>query len=96
VFGLLSNVKHGFTTARKLSQIEDLHFHDLRHTGTTRMIQAGLPPMEVMKITGHKQMTTFLRYLNADHQTARRAAEALDTLYAPKLQESGTINEYLS
>ncbi|MDX2040500.1 MAG: site-specific integrase [Acidobacteriota bacterium] len=91
VFGIKNHVKTSFTTARSLAGIEDLHFHDLRHTATTRMIQAGMPPMEVMKITGHKQMTTFLRYLNSDHQTARRAAEALDVLYAPKLAtESAT------
>jgi hypothetical protein len=45
------------------------------------MIQSGMEPMEVMKITGHRQMSTFLRYLNVDHRTARRAAEALNNFY---------------
>ncbi len=96
VFGLVSNVKHGFTTACRLAQIEDLHFHDLRHSGTTRMIPAGMPPMEVMKITGHKQMTTFLRYMNADNQTARRAAEALDNLYAPCLEDVPAVSAFVN
>ena len=96
VFGLTSNVKRSFATAIQLAKISDLHFHDLRHSGTTRMIQAGMPPMEVMKITGHKQMNTFLRYLNADHQTARRAAEALDLLYAPKLVDTTTVNPHVN
>lgn len=97
VFGIKDNIKRAFTTARERAGIEDLHFHDLRHTATTRMIQAGMPPMEVMKITGHKQMTTFLRYLNTDHQTARRAAEALDNLYAPKIEDTATmLNDFIN
>ncbi|MFN0083800.1 MAG: tyrosine-type recombinase/integrase, partial [Blastocatellia bacterium] len=63
VFGLKNNIKTAFTTARRLAGLEDLHFHDLRHTATTRMIRAGMPPMEVMKITGHREISTFLRYL---------------------------------
>lgn len=81
VFGLVSGVKRSFVTACQKAGIEGLHLHDLRHTATTRMIQAGMPPLEVMKITGHKQMTTFLRYLNADNETAKRAAAALDTFH---------------
>lgn len=97
VFGIKDNIKRAFTTARERAGIDDLHFHDLRHTATTRMIQAGMPPMEVMKITGHKQMATFLRYLNTDHQTARRAAEALDNLYAPpKRDDEALANEFVN
>jgi integrase len=81
MFGLKDNFKRSFATACRLAAIENLHFHDLRHTSTTRMIQSGMEPMEVMKITGHRQMSTFLRYLNVDHRTARRAAEALNNFY---------------
>ncbi|MGH9836361.1 MAG: tyrosine-type recombinase/integrase [Blastocatellia bacterium] len=82
VFGIRNNIKRSFGTACKLAQIEDFRLHDCRHTATTRMIQAGMAPMEVMKITGHKQIDTFLRYMNTNEQTARRAAEALDVFYA--------------
>ena len=39
-----------------------------------------------MKITGHRQMTTFLRYMNTDDQTARRTAAALDVFYGEDLE----------
>lgn len=81
VFGIISGVKRSFTTACRKAGIEDLHFHDLRHSATSRMIQAGMAPMEVLKITGHKQMTTFLRYVNTDNDAARRAANALNTFH---------------
>jgi len=96
VFGVMSNIKRAFTTARRLAGLQDLHFHDLRHTATTRMIRAGMAPMEVMKITGHREIATFLRYMNTDHQTARRAAEALDSFYAPKVEEMESATEYVN
>jgi hypothetical protein len=38
------------------------------------MIASGSPHTEVMKITGHTQLKTFLRYLNITTETASRVA----------------------
>lgn len=95
VFGIKNNFKRSFGTACRLAAVEDFRLHDCRHTATTRMIQAGMAPMEVMKITGHKQIDTFLRYMNTDDQTARRTAAALDVFYAEEEQgitESEIVN----
>lgn len=48
--------------------IDDLHFHDLRHTATTNLFGKGLSIMEVKAITGHKTMQMLARYthINAD------------------------------
>src|SRR5262249_26005324 len=92
VFGIKRDIKRSFGTACRLAAIEDFHLHDCRHTATTRMIEAGMSPMEVMKITGHKQMSTFLRYMNTNDQTARRAAEALDAFYGDEPPASERVN----
>jgi integrase len=34
--------------------IDDLHFHDLRHEGTSRLFEAGFPIEQVSLVTGHK------------------------------------------
>ena len=44
-----------------MAGVRDFPFHNCRHTATTRMIAAGSPHTEVMKITGHSQLKTFLR-----------------------------------
>jgi integrase len=82
VFGISNNIKHSFCSARKAAGIEDFRFHDTRYTATTRMIAAGMPIGEVMKITGHTTPAMLWRYLNADAGTASRMAEALDQLQA--------------
>lgn len=84
VFGITNTFKNAFEATRRASGINNFRFHDCRHTAITRMISAGIPPMEVMKISGHTQMTTFARYVNPNEQSLKRAAERLDefnTLY---------------
>jgi len=78
VFGVTNTIKNSWRTAMTESAIHDFVFHDLRHTGTTRMIRAGVPASEVMKITGHTQMKTFLRYLNLTDESVLNSAAMLD------------------
>jgi integrase len=79
VFGIRSTFKNSFATACKIAGIEEFRFHDCRHTAITRMVSAGIQPMEIMKLTGHTQMTTFARYVNPNEQSLKRAAKLLDT-----------------
>lgn len=78
IFGLSSTVKNAWKSACEEARIDDLRFHDLRHTATTRMIRAGVPASEVMKITGHSQLKTFLRYLNLTSESVTASAALLD------------------
>ena len=76
VFGL-TDIKKSFSAACADAGIAGLQFHDLRHTAITRMVNAGLPPMEIMKVSGHTQWTTFARYVNPSSQTIRNIADAM-------------------
>ena len=73
-----SSLYKPFDRARAVIGHPDLRWHDLRHTATTRMVEGGLAPMIVMKLTGHSQMGTFARYVNANDDAATKGAEALD------------------
>jgi integrase len=42
--------------------ITDLHWHDLRHEGTSRLFERGLSTAEVMSITGHSTQEMVDRY----------------------------------
>lgn len=78
VFGIKDTVKTGFMAALREAGIESLRFHDLRHTAITRMIEGGMKSPAVMKISGHTQMTTFIRYVNPNTDAVRNGAEMLD------------------
>ena len=55
-------VKRGFRRAAERAGITNLHFHDLRHEGTSRLFEKGLNVMEVASITGHKTLSMLQRY----------------------------------
>lgn len=78
VFGTKS-VKKAFNSAVKLAGIDGFRFRDCRHVGTKRLLLAGLSEAEVMKITGHTQMKTFLRYVNLTPENIAAKASLLDT-----------------
>lgn len=78
VFGIVNSIKKGFAKACEIAGVEGFRLHDARHTAITRWIEQGVPPMQVMAISGHTQMQTFSRYVNADKTALRRAAEAMD------------------
>src|SRR5262249_38300798 len=85
VFGIRTDIKHSFTGACDDAGIKGLRFHDLRHTATTRMIESAMPMEQIMKITGHTPMKTFLRYVNVDDRQTKRIAAALE-MYNAKLE----------
>jgi integrase len=76
-FGITDNVRKSFNAARKAAGLLDVRFHDLRHTAATRLVQAHLQLAEVGRVLGHTQPSTTYRYVNANIETARRAADAL-------------------
>ena len=50
-------------------QIEDLHFHDLRHEGTSRLFEAGFSIEQVSLVTGHKDWKMLRRYTHLKPET---------------------------
>jgi integrase len=86
VFGIRDNVKRSFGNVRRAAKLEDVRFHDLRHTAATRLVGAHIPLSEVGRVLGHTQPATTYRYTNANVETARRASAALDAF-----NESGQV-----
>ena len=78
VFGITTSSKKGFVRVREQAGLPDLRFHDLRHTHATRLVSAHIPLSEVGRVLGHTQANTTYRYVNANVETAKRAAAALD------------------
>jgi integrase len=64
-----ASVSSAFTRAVSALEIEDLHFHDLRHDGASRLFEAGFSIEQVALITGHRDWNMLRRYtqLRAAH-----------------------------
>jgi integrase len=53
--------------------IDDLHFHDLRHEGTSRLFEAGFPIEQVSLVTGHKDWKMLRRYTHLKPESLHEA-----------------------
>lgn len=53
-----------FTAACRMAGVENLHLHDMRHEGTSRLFEAGLSIEQVPLITGHADWRSLKRYTN--------------------------------
>ena len=74
----IRGIKSSFANARRKAGIEDLRFHDLRHTFASRLVQQGVSLYEVMHLTGHKSVSMVQRYAHLAPDFQERAISALE------------------
>jgi integrase len=58
----VDGISAAFTRACKLLGIDDLHFHDLRHEGVSRLFEAGWQIPHVALVSGHRSWASLQRY----------------------------------
>jgi integrase len=58
-------LKMRFRRAVKRAGIEDLTFHDLRHIATSRLARIYTNPLDLKRVTGHKDLKSLDRYYHA-------------------------------
>jgi len=63
------SVSHAFHEACSKAGLEDVRFHDLRHSATSNFIEQGLSIMEASSITGHKSFAMLKRYTHLNAST---------------------------
>jgi integrase len=77
VFGISRNVSRSWDGARKACGLDELRFHDLRHSAGTRLSEI-LPVVHVGKVLGHRNPKTTNRYINPYHEVLVKAANVLN------------------
>lgn len=55
-------ISAAFTRACKVLEIEDLHFHDLRHEGISRLFEMGRTIPHAASVSGHRSWQSLKRY----------------------------------
>lgn len=74
------NLLRAFYRARKAVNLEDVRFHDLRHTFATRLVQSGVDLYTVKELLGHKTITMTMRYAHHNIESLRHGVEVLDKI----------------
>jgi site-specific recombinase XerD len=75
---LLSRPDHWFKPAIREAEIENFHWHDLRHTFASRLIMRGASLRAVQEALGHKGIAMTLRYSHLSPEYQQGVVELLD------------------
>ncbi len=73
-----STVRQEFDEAVESAKLENFHFHDLRHTFATRLVQAGINLYAVKELMGHESIKTTERYAHHYPESLRPSVMVLD------------------
>ncbi len=82
-----NSFKHRWDTTCKRAGVHDLHFHDLRHTFATWLMQAGVDYVIVEKLLGHRLPGTGELYVHDWDGRLREAVTRLEAFTEAKLRE---------
>jgi integrase len=85
-----ADIDRDFARARKAAGIENLHFHDLRHTAASYLAMSGATLAEIAAVLGHKTLAMVQRYA---HLTDAHTSRIVATMTEKYLQESKTACE---
>ena len=71
------DMKTPFKRACRISGIEGMRFHDLRHTFASRLIERGIDIETVRDLCGHSSIKVTERYVHTTDDRKRKAVETL-------------------
>ena len=69
--------RRAFATACRRANIAGFHWHDLRHTAASWMVQRGVPLDTVRSVLGHARIETTMRYAHREVTAERAAVDAI-------------------
>jgi site-specific recombinase XerD len=61
--------------------IAGFHFHDIRHTFATRLVQNGVDVYKVKELLGHRTIAMTIRYAHHYPESLRSSIEVLDSCH---------------
>ena len=92
-----NSFRSAWESALLAAGIEDLRFHDLRHTLASWLIQRGRTLREVQEALGHQTITMTMRYSHLAPDHLRAAVAVLDDVLPPlQLAESTKVSAQAS
>lgn len=78
-----SALEYAFRKSVDGAGINDLHFHDLRHTFCSRLVQSGVDLYTVQTLAGHKSIAMTQRYAHLNVDNLRGAIMCLNQQKTP-------------
>ncbi len=82
-----TDIFHQFKAACEDAKINDLRFHDLRHTAASLMVMGGVDLVTVKEILGHSTIEMTMRYAHPTPENKRKAVSVLASVFEADQKE---------
>lgn len=82
--GRYTDIFYHFKATCKKMGINDLRFHDCRHTAATLMVTGGIDLVTVSKILGHSDIKMTMKYAHPTPENKRKAVNVLAAAFEQK------------
>lgn len=79
------DLRYPWETALKRANIEDFHWHDLRHTFASYMAMDGASLAEIAEVLGHRTLSMVKRYMHLSPAHTASVVERMNQRYLGKL-----------
>jgi integrase len=86
-------LKHTFRRLAKSAGIENVRFHDLRHTFASHLVMNGVDIRTVQELLGHASLTMTMRYAHLAPVHRTRALQILDSALATDTKTDTVANQ---
>ncbi|MGI9277243.1 MAG: tyrosine-type recombinase/integrase [Endozoicomonas sp.] len=73
------NIKTSWEQVKKMSGLQDIRFHDLRHTFGTRLAHNRIDLVTIKDLMGHESLDTTARYLHTSNELKMKAVMSLQS-----------------
>lgn len=83
-------LQRAWMRARKVAELGDVHFHDLRHSSASEMVNAGVDLFTVGKVLGHRDARSTARYSHLRHDKLADAIGMIGKRVGQKLPHKPT------
>lgn len=75
-----TTIQSSWEAVLREARLEDFHFHDLRHTCGSWLVQSGVPLADVKEVLGHSTIRMTERYAHNSSANSRAAVEKLSAM----------------
>ncbi len=92
--GHITQIDRAWQKIRAEAGIDDVHFHDLRHSVASWLAIDGANAFVIMEVLGHTSIATTKRYTHLNKDASRAAMQSVfDSLPAPQVVALPAPNE---
>jgi integrase len=78
------DIEYAWTVARATAQLENFHFHDLRHTFASYLAMSGASLRDIAEALGHQKIATTFRYAHVTEGHTRSVIEGMVRHFLPE------------